>query len=143
MRARAYHSGVPVAFERVAPILAVRDVARAIERYRKLGFEAEAYVEVGFSTVESPRYAFLRWGSVEIHLGIFEELDPKTSTSACYLRVDDADALYALWIAARVDGRFRAPANTSYGLREFSYVDPDGNLLRIGSQSGAGARPGQ
>jgi len=124
---------MPVTFERVAPILPVRDVARAIERYRKLGFEAEAYIEAGFSSVESPRYAFLRWGPVEIHLGIFEELDPKTSSSACYLRVDDADAVHAAWIAAGVDGRFRPPADTSYRLREFNYVDPDGNLLRIGS----------
>src|SRR5215475_7690867 len=123
-----------VALERIAPILPVRDVARALERYRKLGFEAEAYVEQGFSSAESPRYAFLRWGPAEIHLSIFEELDPKTSASACYLYVDDADALYAAWSAAGVEGRLRAPHDTAYCLREFSYVDPDGNLLRIGSQ---------
>jgi hypothetical protein len=124
---------MPVAFERVAPILPVRDVARALERYRKLGFQAEAYVEAGFSSEESPRYGFLKWGPIEIHLGIYEELDPKTSSSACYLYVDDADALYASWAAAGVDGRLRPPSDTAYCLREFSYVDPDGNLLRIGS----------
>jgi catechol 2,3-dioxygenase-like lactoylglutathione lyase family enzyme len=122
-----------VAFERVAPVLPVRDVARALERYRRLGFEPRAYVEPGFSSEESPRYGFLRWGPVEIHLSGWAELDPKTNTSACYLYVDDAEALYAAWTAAGVDGRLRPPADTSYGLREFNYVDPDGNLLRIGS----------
>jgi catechol 2,3-dioxygenase-like lactoylglutathione lyase family enzyme len=130
---------MPVAFERVAPIFPVRDVARALERYRRLGFHGEAYVEAGFSSKESPRYGFLRWGPAEIHLAIFEELDPTTSASACYLYVDDADALFAAWTAAGVDGRFHAPADRAYGLREFAYVDPDGNLLRIGSQLKAGS----
>jgi uncharacterized glyoxalase superfamily protein PhnB len=61
------------------------------------------------------------------------QLDPKTTTSVCYLFVDDADAVYAAWTAAGVEGRFRAPVETTYGKREFGYVDPDGNLLRVGS----------
>ena len=63
----------------------------------------------------------------------FAELDPKTSTSVCYLYVDDADALHAAWAAAGVEGRLRPPTDTPYGLREFGYADPDGNLLRVGS----------
>jgi hypothetical protein len=47
--------------------------------------------------------------------------------------MDDADALHAEWAAAGVEGRFRGPIDTPYGLREFGYVDPDGNLLRVGS----------
>jgi hypothetical protein len=125
---------MPVAFERVAPILSVRDVAAALERYRRLGFVGEAYVEPGFSSEESPRYGFLRWGPAEIHLAIWEELDPKANTTACYLYVDDADALYAAWNAAGVGGRLLPPADKAYCLREFGYVDPDGNLLRVGSQ---------
>lgn len=76
---------------------------------------------------------FEQWGPVEIHLSRYRELDPKTTTSVCYLYVDDAKALHAQWSAAGVEGRLRAPEDTPYGLREFAYVDPDGNLLRIGS----------
>jgi hypothetical protein len=122
-----------VAFERVAPVLPVRNVARALERYRKLGFKGSAYCEPGASTEADPIYAFLSWGPVEVHLSRFEELDPKTTTSVCYLYVDDADALHAHWTAAGVEGRLRPPADTPYGLREFGYADPDGNLLRVGS----------
>jgi hypothetical protein len=122
-----------VAFDRVAPVLPVRDVARALDRYRRLGFETRPYVEPGFSTEENPRYGFLRWGPVEIHLSGSDALDPKTTTSVCYLFVDDADSLHAIWTAADVEGRLRAPFDTSYGKREFGYVDPDGNLLRVGS----------
>jgi hypothetical protein len=32
-----------------------------------------------------------------------------------------------------VEGRFRSPAETTSGKREFGYIDPDGNLLRVGS----------
>lgn len=122
-----------VAFERVAPVLPVRDVARALQHYRALGFQTRAYIEPGFSSEENPSYGYLRWGPVEIHLSGFNGLDPKTTTSVCFLFVDDADALYAAWTAAGIEGRFRAPVDTPYGKREFGYVDPDGNLLRVGS----------
>ena len=63
----------------------------------------------------------------------FRRLDPKTSASACYLYVDDADALYATWQAAAVEGRLTIPKDTAYRMREFAHIDPDGNLLRVGS----------
>jgi uncharacterized glyoxalase superfamily protein PhnB len=120
-------------FERVAPVLPVRNVARALDHYRRLGFEGRAYCEPGVSTDENPIYGFLSWGPVELHLSRFEKLDPKTSTSVCYIYVSNADAVHAAWSAAGAEGRLRAPADTPYGLREFGYVDPDGNLLRVGS----------
>ena len=122
-----------VSFERVAPVLPVRDVARALDRYRTLGFQTRPYIEAGLSTAENPIYGYLRWGPVEIHLSGFSALDPETTTSVCFLFVDDADALYNAWTTAGVEGRLRAPIDTPYGKREFGYVDPDGNLLRIGS----------
>jgi hypothetical protein len=120
-------------FERVAPVLPVRNVARALEHYRKLGFRARPYLEPGISTEHEPIYGYLAWDDVEIHLSGFDALDPTSNTSVCYLFVSDADAVYAVWRAAGVEGRFRAPVDTSYCKREFGYCDPDGNLLRVGS----------
>ena len=124
---------MPAAFERIAPVLPVLDVVRALERYRRLGFQTKPYVQPGTSSEENPSYGYLRRGSVEIHLSAFSALDPKTTTSVCFLWVDDADALHAEWAAAGVEGQLRAPFDTPYGLREFDYVDPDGNRLRVGS----------
>ncbi|WP_114858603.1 bleomycin resistance protein [Azospirillum brasilense] len=118
-----------VQFERVTPILPVRDVRAALAHYRRLGFEASAYDD----TVEEPIYGFLAWGDVTLHVARVPDLEPARSTAACYLYVNDADALYAAWQAAKVDGRLTAPADTPYGLREFAHIDPDGNLLRIGA----------
>ncbi|EWY36122.1 hypothetical protein N825_29645 [Skermanella stibiiresistens SB22] len=119
-----------VEFQRVAPVLAVRNVAVALAHYRRLGFEGAAHGEAG---AEDPDYGFLAWGSVTLHLARVPDLDPTTSTSACYLYVGDADALHAAWRVAGVEGRLMAPQDTPYGLREFAYLDPDNNLLRVGS----------
>jgi uncharacterized glyoxalase superfamily protein PhnB len=119
-----------VAFERVAPVLPVRNVGVALEHYRKLGFDARAYEE---GDPEDPIYGFLEWGPVQIHLVRVTGLEPSRNTSACYLYVDDADALFQRWTSAGVDGRLQPPRDTEYGLRELAHVDPDGNLLRIGS----------
>ena len=119
-----------VTFSRVAPVLPVRDVTRALEHYRKLGFEADAYTG---ESPDDPIYGFVKRGSIELHLTRFAEMDPKANTSACYLYVDDADALYAAWRAAGVPGRLDEPRDTPYRLREILHLDPDGNLLRVGS----------
>jgi hypothetical protein len=72
--------------------------------------------------------------AVHLHLSRFAELEPSTNCSACYLKVADADALHAEWSRAGIPGRLTQPVDMPYGLREFAHVDPDGNLLRIGSE---------
>jgi hypothetical protein len=115
----------------ISPVLPVRNVRRALEHYRQLGFNAKAYNEnVGDDAV----YGFIDRDGIELHLSRFAELNIEENTSACYLYVDDAEALYAEWKAANPGGRFSEPEDTPYQLREFAYWDPDGNLLRVGSQ---------
>jgi uncharacterized glyoxalase superfamily protein PhnB len=119
-----------VMMSRAAPILPVRDMTAALAHYRKLGFDVQAYGAPGDA---NPEYGFARRGAVELHLSRSPDHDPKTTASCCYLYVDDADALHAEWQAANAAGRLRPPHDTPYGLREFGHVDPEGDLLRIGS----------
>lgn len=119
-----------VQFERVAPILPVRDVRAALAHYWQLGFTVTAYDEAA----ADPVYGFLDWNGVSLHLTRVPDLDPERSVVACYLYVSDADALHAAWKAARVGGRLTAVSDTPYGLREFAHIDPDGNLLRVGAE---------
>src|SRR5260221_13584391 len=118
-------------FERLAPVLPVRSVRAALAHYRRLGFEAHAYREEADG---DPVYGFLKRGAVELHVARTPELEPNANTSACYVYVDDANGLHAEWTRAGVEGKLTAPEDTPYELREFAYVDPDGNLLRVGSQ---------
>jgi hypothetical protein len=122
-------------FERLAPVFPVRNVRAALEHYRRLGFIAEAY---GVQSEGDPIYGFIRRGSIELHLTRTVDLDPDRNTSACYLYVDDSNNLFEEWSCAGVGGRLHKPVDTPYRLREFAHVDPDGNLLRVGSpiQSG-------
>lgn len=107
------------------PVFPVTDIAAAIAHYESLGFEAEDYTGGG--------YAFLRAGRAELHLNYVADLDPATSTSVCYLYVADVDGLYERWSAQGIGGHLIPPVDTDFGIREFSHIDLDGNLLRVGS----------
>ena len=60
----------PIVFEDVAPVVPVRNLQAALERYRQLGFEVRAY---GHGT----GYGFAQRGAVSIHLSEWDEHDPK------------------------------------------------------------------
>jgi len=119
-----------VEFLQAVPILAVRDVAKALQHYRELGFEVRGYTGPDGGT---GGYGYASRGSVNLHVSQSTNLDPLTTQVSLYLFVDDADALYAEWRAAGVAGRMHAPRDTDYGLREGAHVDSDGNLVRFGS----------
>jgi len=116
--------------ERVSPIFPVRDVAAALQRYKGLGFEGMVYREV--DDRGRPFYAFIWRDEITLHLALAPDLDPHANTSAAYLHVEDPDGLYAEWRDTRPSGELRPPVDTSWGMREMSYGDDDGNLLRIG-----------
>jgi catechol 2,3-dioxygenase-like lactoylglutathione lyase family enzyme len=114
----------------VAPILPSLDLAATAAFYARLGFE-----QTGLWPDE---YLIVTRGDVGLHFFFAPDVDPRTSIAGCYLYVSDADSLFAEFsrLGLPADGIPRlhgAPQDTDYGLREFALVDPDGNLLRIGS----------
>lgn len=115
-----------VTFTSTSPVLPVADITAAIGHYRALGFSVTP-----FEGAEP--YAFARRGEVELHLSQVAGIEPSRSLVSVYLYVDDADDLAAEWAASGARGRFVAPSDTDYGLREGAHVDVDGNLLRYGS----------
>lgn len=125
-RGAASHAAAPPA-QRAVPILPVRCVPDALAHYQRLGFTTTAYAGDGEA------YGFLRRDGIELHVTRHAALDPAENTAACYLYVEDADTLHVAWQAAEAEGRLIPPADTAYGLREFAHIDPDGNLLHVGS----------
>jgi uncharacterized glyoxalase superfamily protein PhnB len=113
-------------FSNVAPVLRVRDLDRALRRYRMLGFAVRAYDG-------RDRYGYVERDGVELHLSESPEHDRARDGAEIYLYVSDADALHAAWSASGVTGRFIPPHDTPYGLREFAFVDRDGTAHRVGS----------
>ncbi len=115
-----------IEFTSVAPIIPVRDLDAALDRYRRLGFTVNHYGGPA-------RYGFADRGPVSLHLSEWADHDPLRTAASVYFYVDDADALYAQWSASGVPGRFVEPVDTDYQLREFAYIDPEGTLHRVGS----------
>jgi hypothetical protein len=125
-------------FQEVSPVFPVRNVAKALEHYRRLGFAVQAY---GEGDPSDPVYGFVDRDAVHLHLTRFTELEPSSNCAGCYLKVADADEVHAEWARASLPGRLSAPSDTEYGLREFFHVDPDGNLLRVGSELSSARAP--
>jgi catechol 2,3-dioxygenase-like lactoylglutathione lyase family enzyme len=114
----------------VAPILLSRDLGATAAFYARLGFEQTGIWE--------DEYLIVMRDEVGLHFVCEPGMDPYSTSSGCYLYVEDADALHAEYAALGLpsEGIPRLhgdPVETDYGLREFALVDLDGNLLRIGS----------
>jgi catechol 2,3-dioxygenase-like lactoylglutathione lyase family enzyme len=117
----------PVRFEDVAPVVPVRNLQEALERYRKLGFSVSAY---GHGT----GYGFADRDGVSIHLTEWDEHDPRRTAAVVYLYVTDAEAVRSEWAGSGVEGRLGELFETDYDMREFGFVDADGTLHRVGSR---------
>lgn len=113
-----------------------RDLGETLAFYERLGFESR-----GAADHSVWNYLIIGRGGAELHFYGEPDVDPLTTASGCYLRVDDADALHAEWNAVGVPtdpsngSRLMPPVTTDYGMREFALVDPSGNLVRVGSPS--------
>lgn len=118
--------------ERAVPILLSRDLRETLAFYENLGFENRG------APPEEWDYLILGRGEIELHFSSAPEVDPLSTSSMCFLFVDDATALHAEWRdrvpTDRTNGsRIEPPNVTDYGMTEFAVVDPSGSLLRIGT----------
>lgn len=111
------------------PILPSRSLPATLAFYARLGFDGETYGD---------EYAILRRGSVELHFFAHPDLIPAESHAGCYVRVQDVDAIYLDFGAARLPRhgipRMDVLQDKPWGMREFAVIDEDGNLLRIGQE---------
>lgn len=109
----------------VNPILPVHDMDEAIEFYRRLGFDVQAY-DSGYAWVRTCGWEFL-------HLSLASGLAPGTSVASAYVHVDDADEWHVAISAAAPDDASIGPlADQPWGMREFAVTDPAGNVVRFG-----------
>lgn len=123
-------------------ILPVADLARAAEFYRSLGFDVQI--------ADAAPYAFVDADGVRFHLSQSDGFDPFAHAAMIYLYVEDVDAVHASlalddaasvshdelvrrWRAGESLARVRPVRDEPWGMREFSFADPDNNLIRVGT----------
>ncbi len=117
----AAHSGT-VRVVGVEPIFAVTDVPRAIGHYERLGFHTSKHDET---------YAFAHRDDLTIHLAGPPDDGTTAKPGSIYMHVNDAYELAADWRSAGM--QVEGPTVYDYGKNEGLHVDPDGNVIRIGS----------
>lgn len=115
-------------FLNAVPKLLTRDLARTADYYTQhLGFEiVNMYAD----------YLILRRGDVSLHFGLAPDTDPKTNPCSTYVYVRGVDTLYEQCKAEGILRQNAWLADRYYGVRDFSLIDPDGNLLTFGELLG-------
>ncbi len=108
--------------EQAVPTLLSRDFGVTRRWYERLGFEVLA---------EYGEYLIVTRGTIQIHFALDDDLDPGTNALMCYVYVRDVDAIYAEW--AKHLPQSAPPRDEAWHVREFNVLDPDHNLLRIGT----------
>lgn len=108
----------------VTPILPVNDMSEACDFYRLLGFDVTAYDD-GYAWVRSCGWEIL-------HLRLVDAFEPDANETSAYLHVADVDAWRAAMAGTAGGHAVDAPQDTPWGMREFSFTDPSGNLVRLG-----------
>ena len=111
----------------VHPKLPMRNKALTQDYYvEQLGFQL-----VG--TQDYPEYLMVKKDAIELHFFLFPGLDPLQNYGQIYLRTDAIDSLYQYFLDRLVAIHPNGPLETkSWGMREFSLLDPDHNLLTFG-----------
>ena len=119
-----------VIFEGVTPILRVRSVAASLEYYvQKLGFKIDW---------QAPIFASVSRGGCHIFLS---EGDQGNPGGWVWIGVGDADALFEEYRASGAKIR-HSPTNYDWAY-EMQVEDPDGNILRMGSDQKEGQSIGE
>jgi catechol 2,3-dioxygenase-like lactoylglutathione lyase family enzyme len=112
-------------FQKVIPVLAVRNVTDAIAFYTaKLGFELR-----GTDRSQDPNYAVVGRGGVRLHLQWHDEPDFAGEMPELRFVIDDVDTLFEEYRTKDVFHSRTALRDTPWGTREFAFYDPDGNGL--------------
>lgn len=110
------------------PVLPVAELDRSLAWYGRLGFTVRAL---------SDGYAMLEFEGAEVHLAEHADLAAGDTRPGCYLRVADAVATHARWMAlgapevAPLGFSSRGPGELA--MVEFVTEDPDGNRWWVSS----------
>ncbi len=117
-------------FQSLCPILPARDLDQTRAFYEAIGFETEG-------VWEDYGYLIMRRDGAEVHFTHRPQMQAVAGEHAGYLRVREIDALsdHIAGLGLPGDGMpsFCAAADMPWGMREASWIDPNGTFIRAGA----------
>jgi hypothetical protein len=88
-----------------------------------------------FGSADYEGYLMVQKDNIQIHFFEFKEIDPKENYGQVYIRTDNIESWYQLALDKKINmpklGHLQIKP---WGLKEFSMLDPDNNLLTFGEQ---------
>lgn len=114
--------------DHATPNLPSSDFDRTFAFYAPLGF-VEGWRDKG--------WMILTRGDLVLEFFPYPDIDPRTSSFSCCLRLDDLDSFYAVCKATGLPEthlgrpRLHPPRTEPWGGRVGALIDPDGTLLRL------------
>ncbi|GAB4361173.1 MAG: VOC family protein [Bryobacter sp.] len=109
------------------PVLPSLDLSATQQFYERLGF--------GLVSKYENDYLILKRDGQEMHFFFHGGLEPEASFFGCYWRVEDAAGLFEYYQRLALPNLLE-PEIKPWGVLEFAFLDPDGNLIRIGEEIG-------
>ncbi|OLY90663.1 hypothetical protein SAMN05444008_101318 [Cnuella takakiae] len=110
----------------INPKLPMRNKAATKAYYEQLGFAQWGHADY-------PDYLMLQKDNIEIHFFLFPALDTKENYGQVYIRTNSIEESYQSYLDQNIAIHPNAPLQAKpWGIKEFSLIDPDGNLLTFG-----------
>ena len=110
---------------KICPKLPMRNKSETQSYYESLGF-----VQFGGDFEE---YLMMQKDEIEIHFFLYKDLDLLENYGQVYLRTNDIDQVYQNFLEQKIEihpnGKLQVKP---WGQKEFSLLDPNGNLLTFG-----------
>lgn len=110
---------------KICPKLPMRNKSETKSYYENLGF-----VQFGGDFVD---YLMMQKDEIEIHFFLYKDLDPVENYGQIYLRTNNIHEIYQTFLDQKVaihpNGNLQIKP---WGQKEFSLLDPNGNLLTFG-----------
>jgi catechol 2,3-dioxygenase-like lactoylglutathione lyase family enzyme len=118
-----------IMIQSIVPKLPMRNKAITTAYYlEQLGFQLA-------SEHDYPEYLMVKKDAIELHFFLFPGLDALQNYGQVYLRTAEIDRLYEYFLGRKVAIHPNGPLETKpWGMREFSLLDPDHNLLTFGQE---------
>ncbi|MCK8479980.1 bleomycin resistance protein [Psychroserpens algicola] len=108
------------------PVLASLDIHKTVEFYKtNLGFNRIGYLDTNYAIIARDQFVLHFWKcDNKIH----------PENTSCYVDVENIDVLYEELKQFDVIHPNGSLENKPYGMREFSILDNDGNLIKFGQE---------